>query len=371
MFTSLPADDKQLPKRFVAGQMYASDDEQVLLVNELLAYLWGAGSDDALNQLIGKTVRLEFRQRDEAVAHTLAFRSGRELNLSGEEVRALSRGLDRIPSLIAAMPLPDEEKAVLLQIFPEKTATTEPTAPQLVTAEYAIVGVFRGTTEDEERDGNDLGWAERSPLLVLPTETATDLYYRLVRDNDYALSSATVIVDSENHLKIVAERLRELGYQEYSLIRLVEHIQYYVNLSTWVFAAVAAIAMFVAAVGITNTMIMSVVERTHEIGVMKTVGARDRHVLSIFLVEGALVGLLGAAAAIAISFGLSFAIDYAIRLILEVEIHRSFEDETVLVFSWWMFAAVLVFASAVTMLAAVIPARRAARISPVAALRHE
>jgi len=66
---------------------------------------------------------------------------------------------------------------------------------------------------------------------------------------------------------------------------------------------VAGIALFVAAIGITNTMIMSVVERTHEIGIMKSVGARDRHVLLTFLVEGAIVGVLGAAMAIIVSCG--------------------------------------------------------------------
>jgi putative ABC transport system permease protein len=134
---------------------------------------------------------------------------------------------------------------------------------------------------------------------------------------------------------------------------------------------VAGVALFVAAVGITNTMIMSVLERTFEIGVMKSVGARDGHILLVFLVEGALVGILGAAASIAVALAMSLGIDWIIRWILEREIHRSFDDESVLAFSWWMFAIVVAVASLVTMLAAVLPARRAARISPVQALRHE
>jgi ABC-type antimicrobial peptide transport system permease subunit len=72
-----------------------------------------------------------------------------------------------------------------------------------------------------------------------------------------------------------------------------------------------------------------------------------------------------------VSWGLAFVIDYAIRWILEHEIRRSFDGEHVLSFTWWMYAAVLAFATLVTMLAAIVPARRAARISPVAALRHE
>ena len=205
----------------------------------------------------------------------------------------------------------------------------------------------------------------------MPIDTATDLYFQLLGNDQSFLYRATIVVDDEKNLKQVSEQLRQQGYGEYSLIRLVEHIQKYVNLITWLFAAVAGIALFVAAIGITNTMIMSVVERTHEIGIMKSVGARDRHVLLTFLVEGALVGVLGAAMAIIVSWGMSFFLDYAIRWILKHEIGRSFDGERTLSFSWWMYGAVFAFATLVTMLAAIVPARRAARISPVAALRHE
>jgi putative ABC transport system permease protein len=205
----------------------------------------------------------------------------------------------------------------------------------------------------------------------MPIHTATDLYFRLLGNDQSSLYRAAIVVDDEKQLKQVSEQLRKQGYGEYSLIRLVEHIQKYVDLSTWIFAAVAGIALFVAAIGITNTMIMSVVERTHEIGIMKSVGARDRHVLMTFLVEGALVGVLGASMAMIVSWGMSFFIDYAIRWILEHEVGRSFDGERTLSFSWWMYGAVFAFATLVTMLAAIVPARRAARISPVAALRHE
>jgi putative ABC transport system permease protein len=205
----------------------------------------------------------------------------------------------------------------------------------------------------------------------VPIRTATDFYYNHIDQEGYGLMRATVIVDDEEQLRPVSSRLRELGYSEHSLIRLVERIHKYVSIVTWVFAAVAGVALFVAAVGITNTMIMSVLERTFEIGVMKSVGARDRHILLVFLVEGALVGILGAAASIAVALAMSLGIDWIIRWILEREIHRSFDDESVLAFSWWMFAIVVAVASLVTMLAAVLPARRAARISPVQALRHE
>jgi putative ABC transport system permease protein len=370
-FMGVPADHKILPERVTAGKMFASDDDSVLMVHEFLAYLWGAKSDDEVQRLVGQTVRLEFRYREEAIANTLAFRSGRELELPADEIRALNRALDRIPALLDVLPLPEEEKAVLKKLLPSGSPSDSQQTPRIVSAEYTIQGIFRGASDEEEQSGFRLSRFNDGAPLIMPIGTATDLYFRLLGDGAYALSRATVVVDDEDHLKEVSERLEQQGYGQYSLIRLVEHIQKYVDIITWIFAAVAGIALFVAAIGITNTMIMSVVERTHEIGIMKSVGARDRQVLLTFLVEGALVGVLGALAAIAVSWGLSFVIDYAIRWILEREVGRSFNEERVLSFSWWMYAAVVAFSSLVTMLSAIVPARRAARISPVAALRHE
>jgi putative ABC transport system permease protein len=367
----LPADHAVLPERITTGQMYASDDDAGILVHEFLAYLWGAASENDAQRLVGQTVRLEFRYREEAVAHTLAFRSGRDLELPADEIRDLNRALDRLPGLIDLLPLPENEKAVLRKLLPAETSSDSPPAPRVVTAEYTIRGLFRSSLPEEEQTGFRLSRFNDGAPLIMPIRTATDLYFRLLGDDQSTLYHAVVVVDDEKNLRRVSEQLRRQGYREYSLIRLVEHIQKYVDISTWLFAAVAGIALIVAAIGITNTMIMSVVERTHEIGVMKSIGARDRHVLLTFLMEGALVGVLGAAMAILMSWGLSFFIDYAIRWILEHEVGRSFEGERTLSFTWWMYGAVFAFATIVTMLAAIVPASRAARISPVAALRHE
>lgn len=367
----MPADHDMLPKRTTSGHVFASDDDTGVLVHEFFAYTWGAESEDEAQRLVGQTVRLEFRSRDEAVANTLAFRSGRELELPADEVRALNSALDRIPGLVDSLPLPEDEKAVLKKLLPSGAASDSQQAPRVVLAKYTIRGIFRSATAEEEQSGIRLNRFNDGAPLIIPIRTAMNLYFRLLGNDRSTLYRATIVVDDEKHLKHVCEQLRQQGYSEWSLIRLVEHIQKYVNFSTWIFAAVAGIALLLAAVGITNTMIMSVVERTHEIGIMKSVGARDRHVLLMFLAEGALVGALGAAVAIILSWGLSFAIDYAIRWILEHEIGRAFDDERTLAFSWWMYAAVLAFATLVTMLSAIVPARRAARISPVAALRHE
>jgi putative ABC transport system permease protein len=369
-FVGVPADNKVLRVRIVAGSAFSTSADEGALIHEFLAYRWGAVREEELQKLVGQTMRLEVRFRAEALAHTLAYRSGREMTLTQEEIAALNRAFDRLPELLEDLPLPEDERATLLKAFPPGATTDEP-ASRVVAMEFVIRGVFRGPTEEEEQTGIQVNRFHRDAEVLLPIRTATDLYFSRLDSEDYGLARATVIVDDEANLALVSARLRELGYSEYSLIQLVERINSYVSIITWGFAAIAGVALFVAAVGITNTMVMSVLERTHEIGVMKSVGARDRHILLVFLTEGLLIGILGAVSSIAIALLMSLGIDWAIRWILEHEIHRSFDEETALAFSWWMAAVVAAVAGLVTMLAAVLPALRAARISPVIALRHE
>jgi putative ABC transport system permease protein len=370
-FVGVPADSDVMRERVVAGNAFANNSDDGVLVHEFLAYRWGAVTGEQLAALIGQQVRLEVRYRAEAIANILAYRAGREMNLSQGEIRSLNRAVDRLGGLVEELPLSDDERAVMRKVFPPPSESADQPTTRIISKEFVIRGVFRGPTPEEEEAGIEISRFHSDAQVLVPIGAATDFYLNEMDQEGYGLMRATVIVDDESHLRPVSARLRELGYSEHSLIRLVERIHSYVAIVTWVFVAVAGVALFVAAVGITNTMIMSVLERTFEIGVMKSVGARDRHILLVFLVEGALVGILGAAASIAVGVAMSLGIDWAIRSILERELGRSFDDQSALAFSWWMFAVVIAVASLVTMLAAIIPARRAARISPVKALRHE
>ena len=130
-------------------------------------------------------------------------------------------------------------------------------------------------------------------------------------------------------------------------------------------------AVLVASLGITNTMFMSVLERTREIGVMKAVGARDRHIQMIFLVEGALLGVLGGGLGVLGCWLASFPGDSYARKLLEEHSLLNHLRQSLFVFPWWLVLGVPFFAGVVTTLAAVLPARRAARVNPIKALRHE
>ena len=134
---------------------------------------------------------------------------------------------------------------------------------------------------------------------------------------------------------------------------------------------VALIALAVACLGIMNTMFTAVLERIKEIGVMKAVGAKDRHILAMFLSEGALIGLVGGWLGVLFGWLVSFPGDsYALRLIREQEPTMP-QPETVFRYPIWLVLGTPAFAIVLTTLAGLLPARRAARVEPVVALRAE
>jgi len=131
----------------------------------------------------------------------------------------------------------------------------------------------------------------------------------------------------------------------------------------------AVVALMVAALGITNTMLMSVLERTHEIGVMKAVGARQGELMLMFLVEGLVIGVGGRAGGLAAAWLLSFPGDALARHLMSAGCRCGWTSRCSSSRPGWRWAR-RCWCAPLTTLAAVMPARRAARIDPIEALRQ-
>ena len=181
--------------------------------------------------------------------------------------------------------------------------------------------------------------------------------------------SAVVRVTDPVELEQVRAKITDAGFGSFSIVDELDQIRTVFLIIDSVLGLLGGISLLVASFGIANTMIMSILERTREIGIMKAIGAEDREIKLIFFVEAAVIGLVGGVVGVLVAWGIDELANYlAYRFILKPQ-GASFIDFFDLPPYLWLGA--IVFALLVSIAAALYPASRAARIDPVRALRHD
>ncbi|NTU84691.1 MAG: ABC transporter permease [Chloroflexales bacterium] len=163
--------------------------------------------------------------------------------------------------------------------------------------------------------------------------------------------------------------MREAGYRVQSLELILEQANRVFAVINVMLASVGGLALFVASLGIVNTMIMAIYERTREIGTLKAIGASRGDIRGLFMIEAGLIGLLGGALGIVGGWLVGILLNRVIAWYIEREglpINATF-----FVTPWWLALAALGFATLVGIVAGLYPAARAARLDPLVALRYE
>ncbi|HLD83461.1 MAG TPA: ABC transporter permease [archaeon] len=145
--------------------------------------------------------------------------------------------------------------------------------------------------------------------------------------------------------------------------QLISQINGVFGVMSIVLSGIAGISLLVAAFGIMNTMLMSVMERTREIGTLKAVGARNSHIIMLFLIESAMVGTLGGVAGTAIGFATTAGIAGAAQNLVGITMKVQLD------YALMLFA--VLFAAAIGIASGTYPAYKAAKLNPVEALRYE
>ncbi len=177
-------------------------------------------------------------------------------------------------------------------------------------------------------------------------------------------------VDNIEHVAKVQEEIEALGYAAYSDMQYLEPLKETSDMLQLVLGAIGSIAMMVSAINIANTMVMSIYERTKEIGVMKVLGCLVRDIKRQFLLEAGLIGLLGGIIGILISYVLSFLINKYGAGIMSSLVGVDTAGELSVIPFWLPFAAAA-FGMLVGLLSGYFPARRATRIRAIEAMKTE
>lgn len=188
-------------------------------------------------------------------------------------------------------------------------------------------------------------------------------------------NQARVIVEDPARVVPIEYELADQGYFAYSARSILQSINVLFLIIQAVLGGIGAIALLVAAIGIANTMIMSILERTREIGLMKAVGATNRDVMSVFVTEAGVIGLLGGIAGVLFGFGASKVIDIVAMSYINAQTAAAGgaapDNINITNIPLWLPVFAIVFSIVIGLAAGIYPALRAVQLNPVTALKYE
>ena len=246
---------------------------------------------------------------------------------------------------------------------------------QLGDTAFTVVGILATSDGSFEGMGGDLvvgesveairALASTDDAVFVPLEDAVELWEEEAMSSLVAIRIRTGVSVTETILEINDVLARQgASMTPISTQALADNVQRTLGMVKTVLASIAAISLLVGTVGMMNTMYTAVLERVREIGILKSVGAKDRQVLGIFLIDSGLMGFAGGILGIAIGVGASFVGTLALGRLLGV---TSFAP----VFVPWLLLGVAALSFVLGSLAGAWPAWHASRIDPVEALRSQ
>lgn len=177
-----------------------------------------------------------------------------------------------------------------------------------------------------------------------------------------------VYVDKIDNVTAIQKMINDMGYEAYSNAEWIQQQQQQMGLIQAVLGGIGAVSLLVAAIGIANTMMMSIYERTKEIGIMKVLGCNLGDIRMLFLMEAAFIGLIGGTVGLVLSYGISFLLNDVLNLGGAM---AGMDGVAISYIPAWLALASLGFAVVVGMLAGFFPSLRAMKLSPLAAIRNE
>ncbi len=181
-------------------------------------------------------------------------------------------------------------------------------------------------------------------------------------------SSVNVRVKNPSQVQKVEDAIKKMGFNTFSILDASRSIQQFFKVLDVFLGIFGSLALAVAFIGIVNTLVMAILERRREIGIMKAIGASDGDIKKLFFAEAGAMGILGGIVGVVLGWAIGQVINLGTNIYLK---SQSFPPEHFWSVPWWLVAFALVFSFLVSLAAGLYPAGRAARLDPVQALRYE
>jgi putative ABC transport system permease protein len=274
-------------------------------------------------------------------------------------------------------------KEVVVRFAERKQATPDGTAGATPEASSGSFSVVRrnenfkivGIIEEEPYGG--MRMISRARLFI-PTEAAESLNMMQFFDaasamrgtdpNAKAYSMLTVKVSSPGKVQQVQETIKKMGFRTYSILDATKSLRRFFTIFDMFLGIFGSLALAVASLAIINTLVMAVLERRREIGIMKAIGASDSDVKRLFFAEAGTMGVIGGLVGVGLGWLIGSAINFGTAIYMR---RQQLPPENVWSVPWWLVLGAVGFAVLVSLLAGLYPASRAAKLDPIQALRYE
>jgi putative ABC transport system permease protein len=181
-------------------------------------------------------------------------------------------------------------------------------------------------------------------------------------------SNVVARVSGAGKVDAVEQAIKRLGFNTFSILDATRSMRRFFAILDLFLGIFGSLALTVASIGIINTLVMAILERRREIGIMKAVGASDADVRGLFFAEAGAMGLLGGVCGIALGWVIGRVINFGTNIYLK---RQGFPPEHIWSVPFWLVAGALGFSFVISLLSGLYPASRAARLDPVQALRYE
>ncbi len=316
----------------------------------------------------------------DAAAEVILQKSFAEELLGKTQARGgVDKDKDKTDIAELAKPLLGKE---LIMSYAERTATPASTvasgilpAPSSGSASYSVISRQQalkivGITDLDPDSMRGTGRAR----VFLPLKLAQNLHVMPSEMRDASVNgeatytSISVRVKNPNQVPAVEDAIKKMGFSAFSIVDATNSMRQFFAVLDVFLAIFGSLALAVASIGIVNTLVMAILERRREIGIMKAIGASDGDVRGLFFAEAGAMGVVGGIGGVALGWGIGRLINFVTNIYLARQHFPSAEIWSV---PLWLVLGAITFSIIVSLLSGLYPAGRAARLDPVQALRYE